>query len=349
MDFMIYAIATHSFLVVVEFDPDWRIRNYQVLNKGYHYGIAIVEKGRENGENQGHTRFVAYRGGGSVSNQNDRQLMIYEGSKSFNLIGAIPLDARTGDIHQVAYANHGLYISNSRFNSLVYQHLEEDVRHEYFFENIAYDRNHVNSIYPRGDRMMIVLHNKGHRESELAVLRHDLSKGFMLERSLSLWHFACHNVFVDGHTLLYNASPVHSLIKVDLKKKQVAGRISFEGHSKGLSVTRDHLVVGLSEDTFRDRRSMSRGRLAIIDRNSFSVRSTVDLSLPSLPHPIGNVNEVRCLSGGELAQASTEGLGAEWTDLKLAENNPVRHHLRRAKMKLLLPLRRIKTSLRKYL
>jgi hypothetical protein len=196
---------------------------------------------------------------------------------------------------------------------------------------------------------MVVLHNKGRMESQLAVLRHDLAKGFVLERKMSLWHFACHNVFVDGNSLFYNASPVHSLVKVDIDRRRVAGRISFQGHSKGLSVTKDHLVVGLSEDTFRDRRAVSKGGLAIIDRHSFSNLVTADLNFSSLPHPIGNVNEVRCLSGGELAQASADKLGAQWPDLKLAENNPVWHRLRQTKIKLLLPLRRVKTYFRRYL
>lgn len=346
---MIYAITTHSFLVIVEFDRDWKIRNYQVLNKGYHYGIALMERDGNDSEEKDSIRFVAYRGGDAVSNQNDRQLMIYEGNKSFDLIATIALGDGTGDIHQITYANGGLYIVNTRYNSVVFRNLETDVRHEYFFENIADDRNHVNSLFPCGNQVLVMLHNKGHRESQLAVLLHDVTKGFMLERILSLWHFACHNVFVDGNTLFYNASPVHSLIKVDLEKRRVAGKVSFEGHSKGLSATTDYLVVGLSEDTFRDRRSISKGKLAIIDRHSLSIRSTVDLDFPSLPHPIGNVNEVRCISGGEFAHGTSERLNPEWEKLRLAEGNFVLHHLRRAELKILLPLRNMKKHIRQYI
>jgi hypothetical protein len=275
--------------------------------------------------------------------------MIYEGSKSFNLIAAIPLGEDTGDIHQISYANGGLYIVNTRRNSVIFQNMQGEARHEFFIENIADDRNHVNSVYPCGDQLLVILHNKGHRESQLALLTHDITKGFVLERTLSLWHFACHNVFLDGSTLLYNASPVQSLVKVDLERKRVAGKVSFAGHSKGLSVTEDNLVVGLSEDTFRDRRSISKGKLAIIDRPSFSIRSTVDLNFPSLPHPIGNVNEVRCLSGGELAHARSERLSSEWSNLRLAEDNFILHRLRRGKLKLLLPFRKMKKYVRQYI
>jgi hypothetical protein len=132
-------------------------------------------------------------------------------------------------------------------------------------------------------------------------------------------------------------------------KDRVSERVGFEGHSKGISMTRDFLVVGLSEHTFRDRRFRSRGQLVIMDRRSLSVIATVDLNFPSLPHPIGNINEVRCLSGEELAQAQTHPPNFDWPKLRLAKNDPVPYYLYRLQTGMALPLRRGKKLIRRFL
>ena len=340
---MIFAVATHSFLVIIDLDTDWQIQSYKLLNTGYHYGMAMVERGIGNSvAQQNSAQIVIYRGGESVSQQNDPQLVIFEAGNSFDRIGSIPLGGNIGDVHQLAYANGGIYITNTKYNSLIFQSLETDKRHEYSFESVSQDRNHVNSVYPCGDQIVVMLHNLARQESELAILRHHLAKGFTLEQRLSLWNLACHNVFFDNDHLLYNASQALSLVAVDIKKDRVIKRLSFEGHSKGMSVTQDYVVIGLSEHTFRDKRSTSKGHLVVIDRRSLSPMATIDLNFPLLPHPIGNINEIRCLSGGELAHGRSTPLNSHWSSLRLAKRNAFYHHLYQLQTKFLLPARRVK-------
>jgi hypothetical protein len=40
---MHFAIATHSYLVTVELDRFLNLTGYRILDKGHHYGLALVE------------------------------------------------------------------------------------------------------------------------------------------------------------------------------------------------------------------------------------------------------------------------------------------------------------------
>ena len=56
---MKFAIATHSFLLGIEFDQWWQPVNHWVIGTGYHYGIGLCY----NPASQSPTHFTAYRGG----------------------------------------------------------------------------------------------------------------------------------------------------------------------------------------------------------------------------------------------------------------------------------------------
>jgi hypothetical protein len=346
---MILVVATHSFLVAIDLDDHGQIVDHKLLNRGYHYGIALVEAEGGSERAQG-AKFIVYYGGESVSKQNDRQLLTYRhsGAMEFACTGSTPLDDGIGDVHQIAYANNGLYIVNTGGNSLIYESLDGSVRHEYHLEGRTEDYNHINSIYPYDGHVLLMLHNRGRRESELAALQHDLSRGFTLTRVLSLWHMASHNIYIDdsSNRLLYNGSRDQALVSVDLSADAIEKLVPFEGHSKGLSVTANKVFVGLSEHTIRDRRATARGQLVILERKSLSPLSVVDLNFSTLPHPIGNINEVRCISGGELAHSATGSLNPRLSRLKLARRSTLKHLLSRAQAKLLIPVRKVRGYLR---
>ena len=137
------------------------------------------------------------------------------------------------------------------------------------------------------------------------------------------------------------------IIIVDLEKDRIAKRIPFKGwHTKGISVTDKYIVIGLSEVTFRDKRFVAQGKLAVLDRKSLSILKIVDLNFQDLPHPIGNVNEIRCLSEVDLAQSRPTETRINWGDLKFAKQNILSHSLNRVRICTLLPLRRFKGYIR---
>ena len=158
----IYAVSTHSFLLVVELDQQWQVVNHEILNKGYHFGMALIRHAdsEKYAESNAPQYLAVYRGGTSVKDQDNKQILIYEIGDSYELVDTISLDSEYGDIHQVAYANGGFYIANTACNEIVFRTVFGDRFHKYQFEGMSNDRNHINSIYPCGDQIIAMLYNR---------------------------------------------------------------------------------------------------------------------------------------------------------------------------------------------
>jgi hypothetical protein len=331
---MIYAVTTHSFLLVVEFDKDLKLKDQRIIDSGKFFGMTFI--------NNDPARLLIVRktqpGRISAENDDDAAFTIFQPEPRFGMIGSIPIEGEFGDIHQVTYARGGIYIANTKFNSIVFQGLEEDVRHEYTFGNTRCDINHPNSILPCGNQVFVLLHNKARRTSELCVFDHRLSEGFFLKRQVHLPDFCCHNIFVEDHLLYYNASLIGGFVVVDTKKGRVMKRLVFPGHTKGLSVTEDFFVTGHSQlVNNREKRRFTKGCLAIIDRKSLEICSIIDLNSSQ---SIGNINEIRCLSDPELAQSQAMPVDLNEKFFTKNQNNPIRH----AGHKILSRLRRLQQS-----
>ncbi|NUQ36316.1 MAG: hypothetical protein HUU23_00660 [Caldilineales bacterium] len=278
---MQFVVSTHSRLLRIDLDAHWRITDMAVLADGPHYGIALAPQPLP----------------GIIAKSNTCDLTAYDLSQDANR-AQMPVPHTNNDhIHQIAFARDGLYIANTFYNSLTYQTLDGSIRHEYAFNGHRTDINHVNSVYPCGDLVLVLLHNRS-QPSQIAVLEHDLARGFAAREMIRLPHNGCHNVFVDQRYLYYCASGVGHFVVVDLRKKQIKLDLPFAGHTKGLSVTEDHIVFGLSEHAKREARLTSRGQLVVVDRCRLAICSMIDLNEQGA---VGNVNEIRCLSEPELA------------------------------------------------
>lgn len=298
---MRFAIATHSFLLVITLDKDWTVKEYKVLNTGHHYGIGLC--------NQGKGKLICDFGG--------KDLIVFEKDEPFSLLGSISTGGQHGKVHQVCYANDGIYLANTEYNSIIYQSLVDKSFHEYFFDSVRYDRNHINSVFPDKQRIVVLLHNH-FAPSEVAVLRHDRTEGFQFQKRISLWHSGCHNIYLDDHRLMYNASAKGLFVTVDLPKRKIERILRFPGHTKGLCIIDKHILIGFSDHAVREARTTSRGHLAVIDKESLDIVKTVDVNFPDLPHPVGNVNEIRCLTETDYAHYCTERINDNVTTMRLA-------------------------------
>ena len=273
-DDVIFIVATHSFLLEVELDSTWRVKRYEVLRREHHYGIAIVNNSRV---------FAIKRG----DNQLDLpQLTEYDVQPSLVLRRTRLFGEHFDDVHQISNANNGLYIANTGYNSLFFTSTDGQVEHRHMFGNIIEDVNHVNSVYPCGNQVFALLHNRSRTDGEITVLHHDLTSGFSLVQQLSLSHRRVHNIFIDGRHLCYKISPTGEFVVVDLVKERISKTLSLPGHTKGLSVMQDYYVIGFSDRASRDERFTSKGHLAIVDRRTWNQIATVDLNFASLRFPI---------------------------------------------------------------
>jgi hypothetical protein len=340
---MKFAVATHSFLLTIEFDQQWRPIDHQVLGTGYHYGIGLCCSQN----NQPATHFTAYRGGPALAEQVDRELITYQNSQNFPKVAVQRLDESFDDVHQIAQSTEGLYLANTGRNSLVYL-ANDGRRHEYFFDDLNYDYNHVNSVFPYGNKMLVMLHNKAHKESQVVVMNHDQRHGFTRDKSFSLWEIGCHNVYVEGKQLFYNGSRENRFVQADLAHSRINQTIRLDGHTKGMSVSDGHILIGMSEHTVRDQRARSKGYLVVIDKSTLAVTATVDINFPDLPHPVGNINEIRNLSAPDRAHDFGGAPAFNWSKVTMAESQQWQHKLFQVKTTTLKPLRRLKQKLLGY-
>ena len=315
-----FAVGTHSFLTSVRFTRDWDFLDMQVLSDGHHYGIGLFDDGSERfiAKRRRRETLTAYR-------RSDSQAHTWMASDSFNL----GPDYRF--IHQIALDRDRLYIANTDFNSVVRVRWGETACVKHNFNGHVTDVNHVNSVFPVGsESVLCLLHNRGDRLSEVALLSQDphSESSFSLVWQAPLWHTGCHNVFTDGEILAYNASAAGLFVVVDLRVQRVIRELAFPGHTKGLSVLRDYFVIGFSDHAEREKRRTTNGQLAVIDRNNLDVVRILDLNHAILPHPIGNVNEVRCTShldfGHRALNLDVDKLAA----LRLSGHDPVFHDKR---------------------
>jgi len=310
---MEFIVGTHAHLLSVELDEEWELQDLEVLDVGHHYGVALLD--RENP-----IRFIA-RGPGGTTLSNYQQRVSSNGDLCYDKIESRSLldeadKAEWGSVHQISFCNGGLYLANTKFNSLVYLSGQGggDVYH---FEGVTSDRNHINSIFPSEDGQVIaLLHNKGHKNSEIAILDHSQS-GFHLVNRLPIWDKSCHNIFIDGDLLVYNASKYGDFVVSSLKTGETIQRLHFPGHTKGLSITQNYFVIGHSEHAVREARKFSSGTMEVICRDSLQRIATVELDHRRLTDPVGNVNEIRCLSESEYGHATSSSFNVDWKQLQL--------------------------------
>ena len=280
------AVATHSYLGTVDLDKNFDLAGHQILDQGHHYGIALMDGGNSK----------------LLSKNEDQKLKVYENRNGLHLCDTLRLKERCKYIHQIVFKNGGIYLANTDFNAICYQHLINGKSHSFTFGNTPVDINQPNSIFVLYCKVFVLLHNRGRQNSEIVCLSHSNENGFEYQNCYPLWHKGCHNIYLDHEVIVYNASSEGKFIRVDLSVHRVNNSIDFNGHTKGLSVTDQYYLIGVSEKTERNQRPRCKGYVAVINRNSFSVEKIVDLNSITYPQNIGNINEIRCISEPDYGQ-----------------------------------------------
>ncbi|RME47959.1 MAG: hypothetical protein D6791_04550 [Chloroflexi bacterium] len=306
-------VSTHAKLLALDLDRHYQLANCRVLSTGHHYGIALLP------QNTG-SKYAF------LAKHNDRVLTRYEGGSNFVVSDSVKFAGHVGYVHQIAYVNGGIYIANTERNSVVFQGLSVDVYHEYHFYGKHDDFNHVNSVFPCGESVAVLLHNRGRAPSEIIVLDHARNRGFVPKKRIELKHWGCHNVFFDAGHLYYNASQDGRFVVVDLHSKRIVRTLRFPGHTKGLAASDTLLIIGYSEHAVREARASTKGYLAVVDRMSLDVLAIVDLNIEA---PTGNVNEIRLLSPPDQAHVGRRCAAGMLESFSLASRFPLHPHLMR--------------------
>ena len=193
-------------------------------------------------------------------------------------------------VHQIDGAEGLLYVTDSFSNRLLVFNGRERVAHA-FPNGRAWrgqaSRNycHFNSVYVGGDRVYLLAHNAAgahSARSQVFVLTiGELRRSRVVELPTS----GAHNVAVIGGKFLYCDSTTGSLVEDGRRLLRRRGWMT-----RGLAVTKEHIVVGGSAFEERAARFATDGMLWITARDG---RPVAELGLPG----VGQVLEVRAAEG----------------------------------------------------
>lgn len=289
-------IATHNNLIAVRFEEGSDSITIAHLESGYrYYGIALTPHGR---------LYVA---------KNTRN--VEDVTKIVDILTGEELEFEVPlkDVHQITYANNGLYITNTYNNGVVYKSLENGDEHTYtiggVFEN---DYAHPNSLWVDGEYVYVLLHNQRFRASEIARLRHNPKEGFDIgfrsEIRYKIPHSCCHNIRFDRGLLTYVASEDSTLAQIDFLTGRSLRRLPLKeaSYAKGMATKGSRLFVACNELVPHTKRYESNSWLWLYDDfKGIGERHEVELKLPN-GEPVGNVNEIRIVPDNVLRYESKD-------------------------------------------
>lgn len=135
------------------------------------------------------------------------------------------------------------------------------------------DYRHLNSIARIGDRIAVMLHNGAEsRPSELAWFDPE----WRPQERVELPGLGCHDIVADADGTLWHCGSMDGeLINSRGERHKVSDRMT-----RGLAITTDRFVVGVSTFGAREVRDSFRGAVAYFDRN---MRRLAEIEVPTAP------------------------------------------------------------------
>jgi hypothetical protein len=312
-------VSTHSFLLNIHLDDNLEVTSVDPIATGHHYGICQSDE----------NKFDSFQ----TMTRAENAITTYtpEGEGFSTTYRKPPHEF--DDLHQVSRQADGIYITSTGFNTINYLSDDENML-SWVIDDITDDINHVNSVFPFGsNKALFLLHNRAKRDSEVIAIQRTSDSLEPFAR-FPIWDTCCHNLYVDNHRMCYNSSGGGDFVVVNLDNQSVEKRMHFPGHTKGLAVTKDYFVIGYSEHVQREKRLTSRGMLVLIDRKSLTVKKVIDPNAGNLPHPVGNINEIRCISEPDFSYGTTKDMDVDWATLTLSKHDTL-HQLVHRPMKII--------------
>jgi len=208
------------------------------------------------------------------------------------------------DVHQIKYDHEGLYLTDPACNHMVFLADEDNLKPgvsayysygEIIFNNTAYDFNHPNSIYTwDSGEFAVLLHNRGNWKSEIVFGHNTGSKLTYSNDRLKLHHYGAHNMLftedVDGECVTYNASEQGTLVKMNIKTREIVREVDLiDCYPKGLDVMDGLMLVGASENTGFWDRFHANAAIRVVDAE-FNLVGNWDLGR------VGGINDILVLS-----------------------------------------------------
>jgi hypothetical protein len=157
--------------------------------------------------------------------------------------------------------------------------------------------NHINSIWSNGKYLFIIAHNNGPSDILKTDFNFNILDHYKVGREI-------HNIYVHNTVALFNSSRQSLLVEYDLETRKLVRKVStkLDGqaiYNRGLAVTKDYIVVGLSMHGDRHgRRRKSGYSVILVFDNNFKLLQKIKLK----QYP--QIYEIRSIEDLDLAHNS---------------------------------------------
>ena len=199
----------------------------------------------------------------------------------FELTDEIPLK-KCIDGHQILYLDGSLFVTNTAENSLIEVDLETYDQREINFTPYNHDHNHINGLSYLDSRHFWILYANGKIDSPSRINKFSI-KEEQVTHSFKIGN-QIHNYLCDYVTSSYDFRVFR------YRDEEVRQSEELEGWIRGMDFVEDHLVVGSSVISERDKRADKMdGSLYFLGKNLILLD---ELTVEG----IGQINEIRTLS-----------------------------------------------------
>jgi hypothetical protein len=189
--------------------------------------------------------------GGRALSACDGRILVYDYDLAPREALCAPFPMR--DLHQIDYFRGNLYATCS-YDNMIAVHDGAAWSRWYPVEERDRDVNHFNSLYFRGNTVSVLAHNNDRGSSE--VYRFDVETRKLLQR-FPLGRQA-HNLWMRGGAM-YTCDSAHG--RIGRRGKETVAITG--GFPRGIAVTKQGAVVGISELAERHNRDFTNGQLQV--------------------------------------------------------------------------------------
>lgn len=183
----------------------------------------------------------------SIYISRDGGINIYD--LSYNFIRTIPIPMPSGEIHQIALFNNKIYLTNTKYDSIIVMDLADSSFSEFKIINSNTDTKHVNSIFFENNLIYVCCHNKGLSE----IMCYDLNWKL---QNMSQGGNSSHGIWRMNGKLWSISSVTNSLHNItDNEQIEIILPTGRTGFFRGVVLSGNQLIFGSS--LFRKRMATS--------------------------------------------------------------------------------------------
>ncbi len=195
-------------------------------------------------------------GGGNPNGVNSLEFI----DKNFNHLSTVRAEF-IRDGHQILYKDESIYITNTGLNCITAVHKSGKGANIQLYDELGTDVHHINSINWHDDKWYLNQHRREFGQDNGGIAIFDNNWKFLEYIEVGKH---THNCLIKDGFLWVSDSDNGQLFKINLETKDKTVFPIDQRMTRGLIITNEHLLIGLSEkDTRENRHKNKTGRIKV--------------------------------------------------------------------------------------